>query len=367
MNGMNKLNHFTTYDVLLKILSKGLKFSGNFDGWEDKNDSSLVKIYQNNHTEEKIGVICFLNDDETFYHWTYFKGNCSKRDICCIEFDKSKLLSKVNSKTYYRGIVSYEEIDKVQFNSARDLLFKKRYPYRNEKEYRIVNRKLNDSNEYIRVDDSIKKITMSGELSFEEFCERKSYLEKTYGITCVINHSTVFENKNWIMKAENKSYDVVVKETKDVLNDCYRNIWSLVESGKAVDMQFFDGIWRKQTIVASITVGNEIAACGALKDATDSHKEDVFKKAESQEDCNHYKYELGWIVTANSYQRNGLCGMIVDKLLEKNGEQPIYATVREDNCKMRVALEKRGFCITGHKYKTKRANEDYYLFLYVRS
>ena len=46
MNRMNKLNHFTTYEVLLKILKDGLRFSPNFDNWDDKNDSKLVNIYK---------------------------------------------------------------------------------------------------------------------------------------------------------------------------------------------------------------------------------------------------------------------------------------------------------------------------------
>ena len=207
---MNKLNHFTKFEHVQSIVEKGLKFSTSFEDWDDKNDSTLIKIYKEITHNEDVGVICFLNDDETIYHWTYF-ANDDKMNACCIEFKKKELLKEYLYHPQYRcQEVQYDVLKEVSFDNVEELLFTKRYPYRNEREYRIVS--LNGG--FLPVKDFIQKITLSPFLSKDEFEKKKSEL-KSYGLNCEINHSTILENKKWIFKAE------LLKE---------KNISSLVET-----------------------------------------------------------------------------------------------------------------------------------------
>lgn len=202
VDSTNKLNHFTSYGNVLKILQQGLKFSENYDNWEDKNDVELVKLFNRiSKNDMKAGVICFLNDDETIYHWSYFTNHGCKSDVCCIEFNKKELLQLVHDKGYLFQDVQYYKMSEVNIDSPKELLFTKRYPYRFEKEYRII--RINDEEEYLPFNTNIiTKITMSGHLSDKEFHTRKDYLKKEYNLTCDINHSTIYKTPIWLNKVK---------------------------------------------------------------------------------------------------------------------------------------------------------------------
>lgn len=370
MNRMNKLNHFTTYEVLLKILKDGLRFSPNFDNWDDKNDSKLVNIYKEIHPESNIGIICFLNDDETIYHWTYFSKNTCLKEVCCIEFNKNDLLKNTSEKHKYQEI-QYDTLNDVKFDQPEELLFTKRWPYRNERESRIV--RLYGNDEFLTFEKNvIQKITLSGALSKEEFCQRKDYLRKKYKLICEINQSTIFENEKWINKAMTLKYKIekkpIVKGASKHSQQEKENIKALVKSGKEVNINYFDIIWDNGSIIATINKDDKLIGCGALKNPIktkeNNHTKNVFNQAKSQLNFDNFKYELGWLVTEQDYRGRGLCSAIVEKLLEYNGDKPIYATVRQQNFSMRKILEFFDFCISGEPYQ---GNGDYKVLLYVRN
>jgi hypothetical protein len=197
MNRMNKLNHFTTFSAVKGILKEGMRFSTGCN-WQDKNDAELLALYREITGNINTGVLCFLNDDETVYHWTYFSKDDLK-EACCIEFKKKELLQNyLYDKDYLCQEVQYDVLKEVHFSTPNELLFTKRHPYRFEREYRIVS--LNGG--YIQVKDYINKITLSPDLSEKEYKQRKQDLLTEFGLTCDINQSTVFENPEWIGKAE---------------------------------------------------------------------------------------------------------------------------------------------------------------------
>ena len=201
MNRMNKLNHFTTFSALKGILREGMRFSTGCN-WQDKNDAELIALYREITGNINTGVLCFLNDDETVYHWTYFSKDDLK-EACCIEFKKKELLQNyLYDKDFLCQEVQYDVLKEVKFDNPEELLFTKRYPYRFEREYRIVSLKGGN----IPVKDYISKITLSPELSKEElkneFDRRKQELLTEFGLTCHINPSSVFRNSEWIGKAK---------------------------------------------------------------------------------------------------------------------------------------------------------------------
>lgn len=373
MNRMNKLNHFTTFEVLLKILKEGMKFS-NPSKWKDKNDTELVELYKEIKSLKKIGIACFMQDDETIFHWMAFSKNRKIKDVCCIEFDKEKLLKCLQpQENYIYQSIQYETLNDVSFDEPEELLFTKRWPYRNEKEFRIVqliNRRKID------VKSAIRKITLGPKplLSYDDFCERSDILLKISGLKCDINQSTILENETWISKAKLLKLqldrnDVTIKDAKDYTEKEKCDIKKIVEKGENVGMQKFDDIWNNGSIVATVFKEKKLLACGALKvpfkDNKKDHKWNVFKSAGLDEKyCSTFQYELGWIVTEPGLRGRGFCSAIVKKLLEYNGEKPIYATVRQHNFTMRKILEIYGFCVVGIPY---HGNGDYNVLLYVKN
>ena len=140
-------------------MKEGMRFSTGCN-WQDKNDSSLIDLYREITGNINTGVICFLNDDETVYHWTYFAKEDLK-EACCIEFDKKALLKPyLYNKDYLCQEVQYDVLKEVCFETPEELLFTKRHPYRFEREYRVVSIK----GGFIPVKDYITKITLSPEL-----------------------------------------------------------------------------------------------------------------------------------------------------------------------------------------------------------
>ena len=107
--------------------------------------------------------------------------------------------------------VQYDVLKEVKFDNPEELLFTKRYPYRFEREYRIVSLK----GGYIPVIDYVSLITLSPELPEKEFKQRKQELLTEFGLTCDIKLSTVFSNPEWIGKAKElklrEFYSVVQK------------------------------------------------------------------------------------------------------------------------------------------------------------
>jgi hypothetical protein len=210
----NKLNRFTSLPVLLDLLiSRRLVFSDP-KFWDDKNDVELLEIYKNNKYEGKrdirVFALCFLTEHETIHHWkTFADGICG----CCVEFDKSKLIKllsahKNEGKNLRFGSVAYQKLKDVCDGSIGDdvemIPFKKRWPYRYEKEFRVILECDTDGGEISDIDLAmITKITFSQKMPKPLFETLREYLRRgSLGIPLEtkINHSTIYENKYWIGK-----------------------------------------------------------------------------------------------------------------------------------------------------------------------
>ena len=366
----NKLNRFLTYENLLSILNVGLNFSNKWDNWEDKNDVELLKLYEKIEGK-KIKILCLQQDDETIHHWNFFAYSGCNKDVCCIEFDKEKLLKKYSDKEkYVHGEVQYETINDVCFDEPKELLLTKRYPYRNEKEYRII--QIGDDDIKV-VTDAIKKITLSQMLSDEEYCQRKEWLQKNYILpdSIVINKSTIYENQRWIAKAE-KYVDMCKKENSKIgeviiTGDDIEKFRSLVEKGEQVEMKYFYSSLDKRPILTMTYDKNEVVAIGALKRERSEYAKKIFGNAQSQLNPQDFDTELGWIVTEEKHRKQGLCNSVVKNLLYYFKEQRVggklFATVRKDNDGMMHILEKNGFKKEGEPFDSKRG--PYKLCLYV--
>ena len=144
---------------------------------------------------------------------------------------------------------------------------------------------------------------------------------------------------------------------------------SLLEKGGQVEMAFFNSSLKlkKKPIFAMKYDKNEVVAIGALKRERSEYAKKRFKVAKSQLNSQEYDTELGWIVTEEKYRRRGFCDFVVKNLLDYFKEQRVgrklFATVREDNDRMRHILAKNGFKQEGESFDSERGH--YKLCLYV--
>jgi hypothetical protein len=209
----NKLNRFTTLPFLLDmVINERLIFS-NPENWDDKNDSKVLDIYKKKKYKGKKGVklfaLCFLKDHETIHHWKSFADGISG---CCIEFDKknlTELLSKYEDVRF--GSVIYKRLkdlgDGAIDECVNTIPFIKRWPYRFEKEFRVIWDGITNENSHeisIKGYNIVTKITLSPNLKESDplFITIQKFLNEHIP-TVEINHSTVYENrKDWIEKFE---------------------------------------------------------------------------------------------------------------------------------------------------------------------
>lgn len=192
------LNRFTTIDSLFQIIrTKKIRLS-NPKYWDDKNDSGFIDLYRQKKNLKKVLALCFTDDTETIYHWTAFSN---PGNSCCIDIYGEQLLSLIDGKKGFRyGKVNYIRIKDLnkELTKIDDIPFSKRYPYRNESEFRIIyDSEYPISNKYIAIELSlIKKITIDQRLNNDVYKLIKNELVNEYGIQ--VNRSTIFENKTWI-------------------------------------------------------------------------------------------------------------------------------------------------------------------------
>ncbi len=133
---------------------------------------------------------------------------------------------------------------------------------------------------------------------------------------------------------------------------------SIVLAAGEVDSNTFDRLLSYNPILIFYPNIDKIEAVGALKIPNELYKKKVFEKSKTNLPPDKFEYELGWIVSTKPGN-----GKIMTKILA-DYKPNIYATVREENEKMKYILQSTGFKRTGDSYDSKRG--DYKLNLYVK-
>jgi len=170
--------------------------------WEDKNDSELMLEYKRQKKVKKLFAICFCCGGETIHHWNAFSG----ANGCCIEFDRELLIRRLHKLPGVRyDDVTYKEIEDIDPNriETRCIPFTKRWPYKCEKEFRIIwEGNTNQACHEIPIDyDMIRKITISQKVQGSVFATIRDYLRDVLCRPSItINHSTIYRNRKWIDK-----------------------------------------------------------------------------------------------------------------------------------------------------------------------
>lgn len=215
------INRFIALEHVYDMLQNKRIIFPTHHSWDDKNDVELINEYQKRKGIKKIFLYCCLNESETIHHWEYFFKREGKKDVsgCCVEFKREELIACLKKEVKRKGgnfrhaNVKYKKIGEIDSSKIQrgDMPFIKRWPYRYEKEYRLIWEGEN-SEDIIKVNSSellqwrfdlsiIKRITVSGKIPKEEF---KSIKEKIFSLSdgrCIeVNHSKVYEYPAWINK-----------------------------------------------------------------------------------------------------------------------------------------------------------------------
>jgi GNAT superfamily N-acetyltransferase len=109
---------------------------------------------------------------------------------------------------------------------------------------------------------------------------------------------------------------------------------------------------------------DELAAVAALKQPTDNYRDKVFRKAETHFPASEFVAELGWVFTRTEFRGRGISHRLLERLLEKAGQDNLFATTQVDNRAMQRLLKSLGFEQAGRPFPGTR--KAHLLQLWVR-
>jgi hypothetical protein len=169
--------------------------------WDDKNDSYYMSEYKRRKHLTTVLALCFARCNETYHHWRVFSHGF---DGVRIEFDKNALLSYLDRSNLICKAVEYPTIDQMDATktlAVDDLPFIKRYPYQDEREFRIVywSKQLAvQSKGYPIGLETIKRITLSPWMNKKLSDTVVKTLRSIPGCKRIeISRSTLVENERW--------------------------------------------------------------------------------------------------------------------------------------------------------------------------
>jgi len=172
--------------------------------WSDKNDALNLQLYEK-QKKTNIYALCFTQEEESHFYWDSVGGGSVE---CRITFDGQMLIEKLNNSGVRWGLINYFKIPelkkviqdkKLQLN---DVPFVKRWPYRQEKEFRIIweGKKQKDSIKIITVDhDAVKSIAINDRISDEKFNAIKEEIKSIKNFKPDrLSRVTVHQNSLWL-------------------------------------------------------------------------------------------------------------------------------------------------------------------------
>jgi hypothetical protein len=177
--------------------------------WDDKNDAFFMMQYKQRSGVKSALALCFSEADETYHHWRVFTHGS---DGVCIRFQRDKLVKAFAKNTGIKtGLVEYKRIDALEASPPNDLdlPFRKRLPYKDEMEFRIVyiDRKEEVETKGFQISlDCIERITLSPWMpkSLAEAVE--STINSIPGCEKInVYRSSLLENERWKRTAISQS------------------------------------------------------------------------------------------------------------------------------------------------------------------
>ncbi|MDB5143419.1 MAG: family N-acetyltransferase [Mucilaginibacter sp.] len=165
------------------------------------------------------------------------------------------------------------------------------------------------------------------------------------------------------MTESNKNIDLSVQVTTpgSAGKKKLQQFHDLVLWGEQVNPNFLMKRINNCELLAFGQLQSQLAGIAALKNPAAHHKAEVFESAGVFQQAGHYSYELGYCVTAQEHQHNGVCRKLVKALLDAYAGSWFYSTTKNDH--MRKLLLESGFSKLGNSYKNDTGEVlDLYIF-----
>ena len=201
MESPNFLRRYTELPFLIDFLATGELFLPSPRSWDDRNDSYYLEKYSELCGLEDVYALCLTEAPETYHHWKIFSSGTSG---VCIVFDREKFISEIEKiDDLIVGAVQYKTIKEMRGASIQrdELPFLKRYPYRDECEFRLFGSPKYSVNNGLRIPiskDVINQVSLSPWLPKSVVSKIKKLLKGIKGCSRIkIYSSTLVENEQW--------------------------------------------------------------------------------------------------------------------------------------------------------------------------
>ncbi|HEY3443618.1 MAG TPA: hypothetical protein VGK29_22865 [Paludibaculum sp.] len=192
------LRRYTTLPAVLDLLKEKRLTLVSPASWPDRNDSFYLELYKKGREAKSVLAVCLSEASETYHHWRIF---AQSSDGVCIQFRRDLLLETLGSvRNLLHGPVEYIELNRAKPPALERLPFLKRYPYRDEKEYRIVSVDLKrevETKSFSIPLESVEKITLSPWLPKNLRNVVGETLCSAAGCEIRVSHTTLLDNKRW--------------------------------------------------------------------------------------------------------------------------------------------------------------------------
>lgn len=200
------LHRYTELPALIHMLTHRALTLLDPISWDDKNDSSFIAFYRKKFGLTTVLALCFARSEETYHHWRVFAPGTSGVRI---QFDEKILRASI---TNIAGLqfrdVEYLTINELKGNTpAKERLpFLKRYPFRPEREARLLWESNSEKKASLAVPiplSCISRITLSPWLHPSLAPGVKSLIRRLDGCSKLkIYQSTLISNATWLKHGE---------------------------------------------------------------------------------------------------------------------------------------------------------------------
>jgi hypothetical protein len=195
------LRRYTSLVAAIQILRQRRITLLNPELWDDRNDTYSMRKYMEAVQARSILALCFAQQFETYHHWRVYSQGM---DGVCLEFDRERLLAAFAYNPLVRhGSVEYYELRTLgkQPPTVEELPFIKRFPYQDEKEFRII---YVDTEQVLSFKDfeidlgAITRINLSPWMPKALSNSVKATIRSIPGCADLrLNRSTLVENNQW--------------------------------------------------------------------------------------------------------------------------------------------------------------------------
>lgn len=160
----NILKWYTSFAVAIDMLAARRLTLVSPANWQDTNDIAFLEAYRDRRGVAAVLAACFTQSPEMYHHWQVFSGNDGVR----VDLDKAALLHslKGNDKYIWKDVeyLTLERISNMGTIDLYNLPFLKRWPFKDEVEFRIIYEDENATSSFHHIPlecDWIKGVTLS--------------------------------------------------------------------------------------------------------------------------------------------------------------------------------------------------------------